>query len=60
MGLDLCGDSTSTSNSEEKDLNEMIYFRKKLIFSLKEIKDLPEENIKQEDQLKFMSLRMKS
>ena len=56
MGLDLCGDSANTSDNEEKDLYERIFFRKKLISSLKEIKDLSEENIKQEEKLKIYEL----
>lgn len=39
------------NHSEEKDLDEMIYFRKKLISALKETKDLLEANLKKNEQL---------
>ena len=56
MGLDLCGKSTSTFDNEENDLNERIFFRNNFISTLKEIKDLSEENIKQEEQLNIYEL----
>jgi len=55
MVLDLFGDS-STYDSEEKYLNESIYFRMKTISSIKEIKDLSKENLKQEEKLKIYEL----
>lgn len=56
MGLGIDDNSARTSNSEEKDLNERILFRKKLISTVKEIKDLSEENLKEEEQLKICEL----
>ena len=38
MILDLHGDSASTSDNEEKNLDERIFFRKKFISAPKEIK----------------------
>jgi len=38
--VELCGDSAITSHSEEGDLDERIYFKKKLTSTLKEIKEL--------------------
>jgi len=50
-GLDHCSDFANTSDSEDNYLNARIYFRKKLISALKDIKELLEENIKQKEKL---------
>ena len=60
MRLYLCGNSANTFDSEEKDLNERIFFRNKLISTLKETKDLSDENLKQEQQLKIYDLENES
>lgn len=48
-GLDPSDDCSSTSKNKEKYLNERIYFRKKFIFALKEIKRLVEANEKKNE-----------
>jgi len=56
IDLDPCGGSSNTSNSEEKYLDESIYLSKNLISTLKDVKDLSKENLKQEKQLKLYEL----
>ena len=56
MGLDLCDNSSRTSEREEKDLNEKLFSIKKLMSSLKEINGLSKENLKQEEKLKIYKL----
>jgi len=57
MALDPCGNSANTSNSEENDLDERIFFRERLMLDLKEIKFLSEENSKKEEKLKIYKLK---
>lgn len=49
MVLYLYGGSLNTSHSKEKDLDERIYLRKKLISNLKEIKEISEANLRERE-----------
>lgn len=47
---------TQLAPLEEKNLDKMIFFRKKLISALKDIKELSEANLKKEEQFKIYEL----
>lgn len=49
--IDLYGGSDSTFDSKENDLDERIYIRRKIISTLKEIKELSKENLKKKEKL---------
>lgn len=47
---------TQLAPLEEKNLDEMIFFRKKLISALKDIKELSEANLKKKEEFKIYEL----
>jgi len=49
MDLDLCGDPANKCDSEERDLDKDIYFMRNLIYTIKDIKEISEENLKKKE-----------